>query len=164
MQKQSSTSCSAFIKTINSMITEAIFLACLYLVKMGSENLIEQYELFEDIDVNVQDCSWIIFASLIFLRLLYVFLVWVSSPSYSSSTDVNVGDQVRKEIKSLTYWGILKYGMQLSIVEISTLASIFVFKLIIDFLGDPMAYTDAQAHMLFASFAILRLITIINLC
>ena len=51
--------------------------------------------------------------------------------------------------------------MQLSIVEISTLASIFVFKLIIDFLGDPMAYTDAQAHMLFASFAILRLITII---
>ena len=52
--------------------------------------------------------------------------------------------------------------MQLSMVEISTLASIYVFKLIIDFLGDPDAYTQNYAYMLFGAFAILRMITILS--
>ena len=46
-------------------------------------------------------------------------------------------------------------------MELSTLGSIFVFKLIIDFLGDPEAYGENYAYWLFGSFAVLRLITIL---
>ena len=69
-------------------------------------------------------------------------------------------DAVRKEVKSMTIWGIIKYGFQLSIVEVSTLCSIFVFKLIIDFLKTPEAFTTTYSIGLFAAFACLRLITI----
>jgi hypothetical protein len=43
-------------------------------------------------------------------------------------------EAVKREIWRLTNWGIIKYGGILCIMEISSLASIFVFKLIIDFL------------------------------
>ena len=68
---------------------------------------------------------------------------------------------MQAEIKALTKWGVFKYGLQLCLVETSTLASIFVFKLMIDFLGDPSAYSDNYAHWLFAAFACLRIITIL---
>lgn len=41
------------------------------------------------------------------------------------------------EIKRMTRNGTIKYGIQLCIVEVTTLASIFVFKLMIDFLKEP---------------------------
>ena len=73
----------------------------------------------------------------------------------------NEREAVRAEIRKLTIWGIFKYGMQLSIVEISTLGSIYVFKLIIDFLGEPESYSQNYAYGLFGAFAALRMLTIL---
>ena len=45
-------------------------------------------------------------------------------------------EAVHEAIMKMTRFGILKYGLQLCMVETSTLGSIFVFKLMIDFLKD----------------------------
>ena len=42
----------------------------------------------------------------------------------------------------------------------STLGSIFVFKLIIDFLKEPSAHTMTYSVLLFLAFSVLRMITI----
>ena len=50
-------------------------------------------------------------------------------------------DAVKKMVMRLTVEGIFKYGAVLCIVEISTLASIYMFKLMIDLLKDPFAFS-----------------------
>ena len=71
-------------------------------------------------------------------------------------------DAVTDEIKRMTRFGTIKYGMQLCIVEVTTLSSIFVFKLMIDFLKDPEDYSHAYAVCLFILFATLRIVTILG--
>lgn len=44
---------------------------------------------------------------------------------------------MRDQIKRMTKHGILKYGLQLCLVEVTTLGSIYVFKLMIDYLQAP---------------------------
>lgn len=62
----------------------------------------------------------------------------------------------------MTRYGTIKYGMQLCVVEVTTLSSIFVFKLMIDFLKDPEKYSHAYAVCLFVLFASLRIVTILG--
>ena len=74
-------------------------------------------------------------------------------------------DEVRAEIRRLTIYGTLKYGMQLLVCEISTLGSIVCFKLMIDYLkdhDDPDAPGLAYAILLFLTFASLRMVTILS--
>ena len=66
---------------------------------------------------------------------------------------------MRDEINRLTLRGILVYGGELCIVEISTLGSILMFKLMIDYLKEPALYSDTYAYGIFAVFATLRMIT-----
>ena len=63
-------------------------------------------------------------------------------------------------VVKLTVDGIFKYGAVLSIVEISTLASIFLFKLIIDFLKDPSQFSSTYQGGLFLGFCMMRMATI----
>lgn len=62
----------------------------------------------------------------------------------------------------MTRNGIIKFGFQLCLMEITTLASIIVFKLMIDYLKDPEEYSQAQAVGLFCLFAALRIVTILT--
>ena len=62
----------------------------------------------------------------------------------------------------MTRYGIVKYGLQLCLVETSTLGSIFVFKLMIDYLKDQEAYDRAYAIILFCVFCVLRIVTILS--
>ena len=48
----------------------------------------------------------------------------------------------------------------LCIVELSTLASIYLFKLIVDLLKDPVGYSQEWRLGLFLGFCMMRLITI----
>jgi len=50
-------------------------------------------------------------------------------------------EAMKRMVMKLTVDGIFKYGAILCLVELSTLASIFIFKLIIDLLKDPGAFT-----------------------
>jgi len=50
-------------------------------------------------------------------------------------------EAVRKAIKRLTKVGVLKYGLMLCSVEGTTIASIYMLKQIIDFLGNPSFYS-----------------------
>ena len=65
-------------------------------------------------------------------------------------------------VMQLTRKGIFKYGLVLCIVEISTLGSIFMFKLMIDFLQSPNESSKEYAAGIFAAFCILRLITVFS--
>ena len=67
---------------------------------------------------------------------------------------------MKKMIMRLTVEGIFKYGAVLCIVEISTLASIYIFKLMIDLLKDPVVYSYQYQIGLFAGFCLTRLVTI----
>ena len=69
---------------------------------------------------------------------------------------------MKSEIKSLVRWGILSYGVLLSIVEVATFGSILVFKLIIDFLTHPEKFSDENSpYYLFGAFATFRMISIL---
>ena len=69
-------------------------------------------------------------------------------------------DAVKKMILRLTVEGIFKFGTVLCVVEVSTLASIYIFKLIIDLLADPSAFSLEYRVGLFLGFCLARLITI----
>ena len=62
----------------------------------------------------------------------------------------------------MTRYGVIKYGLQLCVVEVSTLASIFVFKLMIDYLKVPEEMGKTYACQLFILFCTLRLVTILS--
>ena len=77
----------------------------------------------------------------------------------------------------MTKVGVLKYGLQLCIVEVTTLGSIFVFKLMIDYLQEGVNAADesqdispGQLHgktyavALFIAFVVLRILTILSRC
>ena len=80
----------------------------------------------------------------------------------SESDDYVEFVEVHKEIMRLTKWGILKYGLILCVMEFATLGSIFVFKLMIDFLKDPTEYGKAYAFGLFFFFCLLRIVAILS--
>lgn len=67
---------------------------------------------------------------------------------------------MKKMTMKLTVEGIFKYGAILSVVEISTLASIYIFKLMIDFLKEPRAFSYQYQIALFTGFCFTRLVTI----
>ena len=69
-------------------------------------------------------------------------------------------EAVKKMVMKLTVEGIFKYGAVLCIVEVSTLASIYIFKLMIDLLKDPLAFSYEHQIVLFAGFCLTRLVTI----
>ena len=73
-------------------------------------------------------------------------------------------DVVKDEIKRMTRAGVIKYGLQLCVVEITTLSSIIVFKLMIEYLKEPEEYSKAYAVALFCLFAGLRMLTIVSRC
>ena len=62
----------------------------------------------------------------------------------------------------MTRYGIVTYGLQLCLVETSTLGSIYVFKLMIDYLKDQDAYDRTYAITLFSAFCALRIVTILS--
>ena len=70
--------------------------------------------------------------------------------------------EVHKEILRLTKLGILKYGLILCVMEFATLGSIFVFKLMIDFLKAPEEYGKAYALGLFSMFCLLRIVSVLG--
>ena len=70
-------------------------------------------------------------------------------------------DAVRQEIGRMTRYGILKFGLQLCLMETTTLGSIFVFKLMIDYLKDPKEYGQTYAVGLFCLFCALRLVSLL---
>lgn len=74
--------------------------------------------------------------------------------------DLKEADAVKKMIIKLTVNGIFKFGAVLCVVEISTLASIFIFKLMIDYLKDPHSYSHNYQLGLFIGFCFMRLITV----
>lgn len=43
-------------------------------------------------------------------------------------------DLIRREINNLTWYGIWYYGIQLTVLELSTLGAVYMLKLIIDYL------------------------------
>ena len=63
-------------------------------------------------------------------------------------------------VMKLTVEGIFKYGSALCVVEVSTLASIYIFKLMIDLLKDPLAYSYDYQVGIFLGFCFMRLVTI----
>ena len=63
-------------------------------------------------------------------------------------------DAVKKMIMKLTVHGIFKYGSVLCIVEISTLAAIYIFKLMIDLLKDPSQFSKQHQLGLFVGFCV----------
>jgi hypothetical protein len=67
---------------------------------------------------------------------------------------------VRKGIMDLVKFGILKFGGQLAIVEITTVGSIFMLKLIIDMMKDPTGCTLGYKISVFLTFGLLRLVSI----
>jgi len=60
----------------------------------------------------------------------------------------------------MTKHGIFKFGLQLSIVEITTISSILLLKTIISMLSEPDKYSMAYKIFIFVSFSVLRLIAI----
>ena len=65
----------------------------------------------------------------------------------------------------MTKYGTIKYGMQLCIMEICTLGSIFVFKLMIDYLQEmkeDKEQSKGYAFVLFFFFSVLRLISLLT--
>ena len=71
-------------------------------------------------------------------------------------------EAVHQAIMKMTRYGIVTYGLQLCLVETSTLGSIFVFKLMIDYLEDQEAYDRTYAITLFCVFCALRIVTILS--
>ena len=67
---------------------------------------------------------------------------------------------MKRMVMKLTVDGIFKYGAILCMVEMSTLASIFIFKLIIDLLKDPSAASYQYQLGLFLGFCMTRMVTI----
>ena len=74
----------------------------------------------------------------------------------------NESEAVKKMAMKLTIKGIFKYGLVLCISEISTVGSIFMFKLMIDFLQNPDENSQEYAIGIFAAFCILRLVTLFS--
>jgi hypothetical protein len=68
--------------------------------------------------------------------------------------------KVRKAIKDLVRHGIYKFGFQLSIVEVTSVSSILMLKLIIDCLKSPEDYSLGYKIMIFVVFTLLRLTSI----
>ena len=62
----------------------------------------------------------------------------------------------------MTRDGTLKYGLALCVVEVTTLFSIIIFKLMIDYLKEPTDYGKSYAYFLFFTFTILRITTIVG--
>ena len=58
------------------------------------------------------------------------------SGANNSDQGWNSKEAIHQEIWRMTKYGTIKYGMQLCIMEICTLGSIFVFKLMIDYLQE----------------------------
>ena len=71
-------------------------------------------------------------------------------------------EAVKQEIMRMTRYGTIKYGLQLCVVEITTLSSIIVFKYMIDFLKEPEEYSQTYAIGLFLIFTTLRMVTILS--
>ena len=71
------------------------------------------------------------------------------------------GYSIKKTIWKLVLEGMLKYGIQLTIVELCTIAAIYNIKVIIDYLNsgdEPFAYYSLT---IFISFNVLRLLAIV---
>ena len=64
-------------------------------------------------------------------------------------------------IRKLTISGILKYGFQLVIVELSTMISIYLIRLIIDYISSPSSYSLSSSLLLFTTFCLFRLVAIL---
>lgn len=61
----------------------------------------------------------------------------------------------------LTIRGMVKYGLQLTVVELSTIAAIYMIRLIIDYLHEPMNSYQGYSIVLFTCFTLSRLIAIL---
>lgn len=70
-------------------------------------------------------------------------------------------EAVYHAIRKLARKGILKYGAQLCLVEAGTIGSIFMLKLIIDFLKSPSEYDFQYSVAIFVAFTLFRLLAII---
>ena len=75
--------------------------------------------------------------------------------------DLDEAAAVKKMVMRLTVDGIFKYGSVLCIVEVTTLASIYCFKLMIDLLKDPFAQPYEYKVGLFAVFCVARFLTVL---
>ena len=78
-----------------------------------------------------------------------------------SYPELNEAEAVKKMVMRLTVDGIFKYGGVLCIVETTTLASIYCFKLMIDLLKDPFAQPYEYKVGLFALFCVARFLTVL---
>jgi hypothetical protein len=67
---------------------------------------------------------------------------------------------VRNSINDLVKFGLIKFGGQLAIVEITTVGSIFMLKVIIDMMKDPEDYSQTFRIFIFLGFTLLRLVSI----
>ena len=67
---------------------------------------------------------------------------------------------IKKAIWDMTKHGILRFGLQLTIVEITTISSILLLKTIISMLSSPGEYSMPYKVLIFVLFTVLRLIAI----
>ena len=86
----------------------------------------------------------------------------VKSVRAKEFSEYDEADAVKKMVMRLSIHGILKYGAVLCIVEISTLGSILMFKLMIDYLQNPSESSIKYAMGIFAVFSVCRMITIFS--
>ena len=69
------------------------------------------------------------------------------------------GYDIKKTVWKLTIKGMLKYGLQLSIVELLTMFGIYMIRIIIDFLHDKAS--NYGTFTLFFWFGLVRLLAIL---
>ena len=71
------------------------------------------------------------------------------------------GQTIKQTVWKLTMEGMLRYGFQLTVVELSTIAAIYSIRLIIDYLHDQKEAFAGYHVFLFLWFNILRLVAIL---
>ena len=71
------------------------------------------------------------------------------------------GYSIKQTVWKLTIQGMLKYGFQLAVVELSTMAAIYSIRLIIDYLHDHIEPFGRYHVALFFSFNFFRMVAIL---
>lgn len=70
------------------------------------------------------------------------------------------GKSIKKTVMSLTVDGMVKYGFQLTMVELCSILSIYLIRLIIDYLHDQKDYFYGYRVVMFFSFNAARFVAI----
>lgn len=70
------------------------------------------------------------------------------------------GRSIKQTVMKLTIQGMIKYGIQLTIVELCSILGIYLIRLIIDYLHDQHSYFLGYRMVMFFSFNATRFVAI----